>query len=830
MTSPGSNEDVYRSLFDSMDAAFTLGEAVRDAAGRVVDYRFLAINQAMEQLLGLRRAEVVGKMRSELMPADPEMLQMLAAVVDNGQTMRTERHSPLLDRWLSLAIFPQGQDRFATWSQDTTEQRRAALQRAAARTALHKSEQRMRLAIRATRMVTWEWLPESDLITTSDNFAELYGLPALSGADAGFALVLEEDKGAHLAKVRRIAIAGGTYDSEFRIRRPSDGQLVWLEERAEAQVNDRGTVERVIGVTLDISERKRTEQALRESEELHTFLLKLSDALRAQSDASTVKDEAARITGEYLRSAWTYYAEGDWPLTQLTVEGCHARAGVPSLDGVYPIASFGFRAQLEAGRPVAVPDFYADPRLARDSRARFGQLGMRSFAAAPIVKDGSLRAVMIVADTRQRNWSEHELRLLLEVVERTWASLERARAEAALRASEASLKLADRAKDEFLAVLGHELRTPLAAITLWGGLLRTASSLPAELSPAVQAILQSATAQSRVVDDLLDLSRLVTGKLQLTPESFDIEGVARAILDLVRPGARAKQLTLAFEATPGLGQAFLDLGRLRQVLLNLLSNAIQFTPEGGTVTLRLRADDDFVEAEVADNGEGIAPEFVAHLFERFRQADMGETRRHGGLGIGLALSRQLVELQGGTISAHSDGVGSGATFRVRLPRGRATDRGHDGVLARAGMASVAEPLQGATVLLVEDDASTLAAMETTLAGAGATVHAVQSGTAALEVLESNDIPGRLMVLVSDLGLAQMSGYELVQRVGVLRQADGRPPIAACAVSAHASETDRHRAVEAGFDIYVTKPITPEQLVEAVSDLLQIARDAAEVVA
>ena len=396
----------------------------------------------------------------------------------------------------------------------------------------------------------------------------------------------------------------------------------------------------------------------------------------------------------------------------------------------------------------------------------------------------------------------------------------------AVTAAHTDAKLANKAKDEFLTTLGHELRTPLAAILLWAGALRSGAVSTTELDRALEAIVQSAESQSRLVDDLLDLSRLTSGNLSLAPRAVVVENVARAAVDVIQRTALEKGVKLEVDVPESLGAARLDPARLKQVLWNLLSNAVKFTPRGGSVTLHLRKQGGSLLAEVADTGEGIAVEFMPHVFERFRQADMGETRQHAGLGIGLAISRQLVELQGGTIEAHSEGPGRGAVFRVRLPwREPDLASPKEGATAPATMSRSA--LRGVTVLLVEDDAATREAMLWALTRAGAAVVPVGSGAEALSVLDAvergerqRDAPD---VMVCDLGLPGMSGDELIRRVVERRRARGERLLPACAVSAHARDVDRQRAVQSGFDLYLAKPVAPERLIEAVADLRDVSR-------
>ncbi|MET0411679.1 MAG: ATP-binding protein [Polyangiaceae bacterium] len=434
-------------------------------------------------------------------------------------------------------------------------------------------------------------------------------------------------------------------------------------------------------------------------------------------------------------------------------------------------------------------------------------------------KDGS-RSWMVFAGAALGDGTVVEY--CIDVSERKRAEAALRAREDALRASEARLQRAGKAKDDFLGTLGHELRTPLAAITLWARVIRSGAVPPVELGRALDLIIDSAATQTRLVDDLLDLSRLASGKLTLTPIDVLVEDAARSAIELLHPEAEAKGVTLALEVAEPLGRAVLDVARLRQVLWNLLSNSIKFTAAGGAVTLKLAKSNGSLQVEVSDTGEGIPAEFMPHLFERFSQADMSVTRPHGGLGIGLALCRHLVELQSGTIEAHSAGPGRGATFRVRLPWVAPEPLVASEPPSRP-LAAGPRPLTGVTVLLVEDDEHTLAGMRIALERAGSRVIAQDSAVATLATFEVLQAAGTPLLLVADMVLPKMSGYELIERITKLQRARGLPPIPACAVSGHARDDDRERAISAGFDMYLVKPVTPERLVEAVRDLTQIAR-------
>ena len=378
-------------------------------------------------------------------------------------------------------------------------------------------------------------------------------------------------------------------------------------------------------------------------------------------------------------------------------------------------------------------------------------------------------------------------------------------------------------KDEFLATLSHELRTPLTSILGWAKLMRT-ENFDAQLSNrALEIIERSAVAQSQLINDLLDVSRIITGKLRLSAQPVELAPVVAAAVDSLRPTADARgvQLEMLLDATAG--QVSGDADRLQQVIWNLLSNAIKFTPKDGRVTIQLHRLDSQIEIMIEDTGQGISAEFLPYIFDRFRQADGSITREHGGLGLGLAIVRHLVELHGGTIQAHSDGANLGSTFHVRLPL-IAPRHGTDPNGAAARHASVAvdgearnareDLLKGLRVLVVDDDPDTRSLLVTMLQQGGAeNVAAFESATEALGALT------RLApdVLVSDIGMPNVDGYELIRQIRALPAADGgRVP--AAALTAYATPYDRQRAIDAGYNLHIAKPVEPRELNAAIARL------------
>jgi signal transduction histidine kinase/ActR/RegA family two-component response regulator len=392
---------------------------------------------------------------------------------------------------------------------------------------------------------------------------------------------------------------------------------------------------------------------------------------------------------------------------------------------------------------------------------------------------------------------------------------------AARQEAEASSRI----KDEFLATVSHELRTPMNAILIWANLLTERGHDRALVHQGLSAIARSAAAQAKLIEDLLDVSRAISGKLQIDVRDVDIESVARAAVDVIRPAAEAKGVVLQVSCPSGI-VVRVDPDRMQQVLWNLLSNAVKFTPDRGRVSLKVMRDRRLLRVEVSDTGRGISSEFLPHVFERFRQAEIGAKRLQGGLGLGLAISRQLVELHGGVIEVDSQGEGLGTVFTVELPIAleRSMSQAEMTRPDVSGANLVSRSLEGVRALLVEDDANSREAMACVLERHGARVRSVDSGAAAMAALSAehaNDAPS---IVLSDLGLPKMDGCELLARIQSLYKARGERAPPAAAVTAYVSSAERTRALAAGFSMYVAKPVAPERLVAVAKDLAARARE------
>ncbi|WP_242067352.1 ATP-binding protein [Leptolyngbya sp. FACHB-711] len=414
-------------------------------------------------------------------------------------------------------------------------------------------------------------------------------------------------------------------------------------------------------------------------------------------------------------------------------------------------------------------------------------------------------------EIRQRKRAEEERAQLLVQEQKARAEAEKARAEA---------ENLNRLKDEFLSTVSHELRTPLNAILGWSQILRTKRVDEATMNRALETIGRNARSQAQLVDDLLDISRIITGKIRLDVQTVELLPVIEAAMDTVRPTADAKNIRLQSVLDPAAGPVLGDSERLQQIVWNLLSNAIKFTSKHGRVQVCLQRINSHVEIVVADTGQGISAEFLPYVFERFRQADSSITRSFGGLGLGLAIVRQLVELHGGTVHAESPGEGQGSTFTVKLPlmavglTAIEPERVHPAVGGSVPF-DCSPRLDGLRILIVDDDADIRDLLTYTLEVCGAEVMAAVSADDAISALTASSTP--MDILISDIGMPDEDGYALLRRVRALEPENGGK-IPAIALTAYARTQDRRAALLAGFQSHVAKPVEPAELIAVIANL------------
>jgi len=497
---------------------------------------------------------------------------------------------------------------------------------------------------------------------------------------------------------------------------------------------------------------------------------------------------------------------------------------------------FGYTAEEAIGKSVTmlIPDDHIDEEPAILARLRVGER-IEHYETVRLTKDGrlidiSLTVSPIIGPNGQIVGASKIARDITEqrqgrkALDAAYDAANRARAEAEQAAAETErlyqkAEESSRLKEEFLATISHELRTPLSAILGWTRMLRLGQLSEEDETKALDTIERNARAQAQLIDDLLDVSRIITGKLRMDVQPADPNSFIDAAVEAVRPAAEAKGVRVQKVMDTGAVSIPGDPVRLQQVVWNLLSNAIKFTPRGGRVQIRSQRVNSHLEIVVSDTGQGIAPDFLPHVFDRFRQADQKTSRQHGGMGLGLAIVRHLVELHGGTVSAHSGGVDKGSTFTVMLPispvyqvdasGGRVHPAARDLLPAN----DMADRLDGMTILVVDDEPDTRELLKQGLEYCGATVRLAGSAAAALAALESN-VPD---VLISDIGMPGIDGYDLIRQIRTLQTAHGRR-VAAIALTAYTRVEDRLHALRAGYDMHVPKPVELTELCAVAASL------------
>jgi signal transduction histidine kinase/ActR/RegA family two-component response regulator len=414
----------------------------------------------------------------------------------------------------------------------------------------------------------------------------------------------------------------------------------------------------------------------------------------------------------------------------------------------------------------------------------------------------TLGAITFVSSSPDRRYDDHDLRTAVELARRAAYAIDNARLYR--HAQEAN-----RAKDEFLATLSHELRTPMTATLGWATMLRMRDISPENFHLAVETIERSTRAQAKLIDDILDVSRVVTGKLQLTMVPVSLTSIVEAAVETIRPSIDAKSIHLQLQLSEIDGVAVGDAGRLQQVIWNLLSNSVKFTPAGGAIAITVDQTSSGARIIVRDTGMGIARKFLPYIFERFRQADSSATRAHGGLGLGLAIVKNIVELHGGNVIAESDGEGKGAMFTITLPLTTASSQA---ALKAAPISTPAMSLAGVSVLLVEDEDDTRQMLTAALQNFGAAVTAVSSAPAAMDVLRAHQ-PN---VVVSDIGMPGEDGCTMMLKIRA-GAAGGSTNVPAIALTAYARAEDRIRIQASGFGFHLSKPVDPMTFVRTVRE-------------
>ena len=639
-----------------------------------------------------------------------------------------------------------------------------------------------------------------------------------------------------LARLRK----GERIEHYETVRARKDGTLINISLSVSPIVGPDGKIIGASKIARDITERKQAEQALREQAEIIETVNRIGQTLAAELDqqklVQAVTDAGTEISGAHF---------GCFFFNVMNEEGAsdmlYTLSGVPEeafLHFPMPRATDLFGPTFRGEGTILIPDVKKDPRYGKNSPyygMPEGRLPVTSYMAVPVTsRAGEVYGGLFFGHPKGDVFTERSARIVEGLAAQVSIALENARLyEAADRARVDAEKVAEekeqlyheaqhasRLKDEFLATVSHELRTPLNAILGWSHMLRTRSFSTDEMAKALDTIERNARAQAQLIEDLLDVSRIITGTVRLDVRPVEPSGFIEAAIDSLRPAADAKGVRVQKIMDTGAASVSGDPVRLQQVVWNLLSNAIKFTPKGGRVQIRLERINSSVEIAVADNGAGITPEFLPYVFDRFRQADQRSTRHHGGLGLGLAITRHLVELHGGSVRAESSGEGQGSTFTVRLPvlpvyKNGVDQRIHTATRDTLPPYACPERLDGLKVLVVDDEVDAQELLRVAISERGAhvtTAGSVQEALACIEK-ESPDL------LISDIGMPDEDGYELIRRVRAF-PAEGGGRVPAIALTAYARAEDRMKALRSGYQMHVPKPVEMGELITVAASLIQ----------
>ncbi|QSJ15710.1 PAS domain S-box protein [Nostoc sp. UHCC 0702] len=741
-------------------------------------YQYVSLGGAA--VLGWTPEEMVGKTWQELNFA-PDMFANMRQVdsqrekvMTTGQPIRAEAEYNAADgvhcyEYILAPLYSPEQTNagIIAISRDISERKRTEQ-------ALRESEQRLRLAQRAAKIGTWEWNLHTDEVSWSEGIWDLLGLEIATeepSVKLWVDFIHPDDRPRIMEVVEEVLAEGKEYYDEFRIIR-RDHRVIWLASKGQIIRDADGQVERFLGVNIDISQRKQAEEVRRESEERFQAFMAHSPAAAWISD---VDGQIIYLSPTYVKTFGLFTQDA---IGKTVFELFDMEFATQFLNNIQTVAKTN----------QVLETIELAPRL----DGTIGDFLVYKFPIADLSGQSLVGGVAIDVTSRRRAEEEREELLLRE------------------QAAREAAETANRIKDEFLAVLSHELRTPLNPILGWIKLLRTRQLDEAQKAIALETIERNAQLQTQLIGDLLDVSRILQGKFTLNISPVDLAATIAAAKETVRLAAEAKSIQMHTEIAPDVQPFMGDASRLQQVVWNLLTNAVKFTPTDGEVKIKLESTKTYTQIQVSDTGKGITPEFLPYVFETFRQADSATTRKFGGLGLGLAIVRHIVEMHGGTVHADSKGEDQGATFTVKLPLSATVIEPNQ----NKNLPKISLNLRGVRVLTVEDEQDTRELLVFTIGQYGAQVTAAASAREALEIFKQFQPD----ILVCDIAMPEMDGYTLIRQIRTWPKEQGGQ-IKAIALTAYAGESDQKQALAAGFQRHLSKPVDPEELVEAIASLI-----------
>lgn len=807
-------------------------------------WNYTYVNDRVLAVVGCSREELLGKNIWQLFPdtVDTLFYTEVHRAVAEQTPVHFEYFYPASDRWFENHVYP-APDGVSLLVAEITDRKRSEAERQQAERALQEAEQRLRLAMAAADLGIWDFDPSTGKLAWDDCCKAMFGLPPDTeiNYDSFLAGLHPDDRDSVDQTVQWTlnSESGGNLNIEYRTVGFADGIERWVVARGQAFFNQAGAAIRFVGTVLNITERKQAEAKIRQQshrlQRLSEASLTINSTLSLSEIVHLITEQSRNIIGAH-QSVTSMAIHQNWNQAIHTISLSEKYAqwqnyvAKPDGSGIYAIV-----CQMQRPMRLTQAELEAHPAWRGFGKEAAYHPPMRGWLAAPLTsRNGDNIGLIQLSDKDEGDFTAEDEAILVQLAQMAAAAIDKA------YLYEESQRT-NRIKDEFLAVLSHELRTPLNPILGWSKLLRSGKLDQTRTTHALETIERNAKLQTQLIEDLLDVSRILQGKLNLNMIPVPMVSTIEAALETVQLAAEAKSIELRFtilepdseqsesnlepenlepeNQTTGDVFQFQVLGdsaRLQQVVWNLLSNAVKFTPEGGKIDIQLSQSNSQVQLIVKDTGRGIAPQFLPYVFEYFRQADGTTTRTFGGLGLGLAIVRHLVELHGGTVQAESLGENQGATFTVRLPlKKTANVEDEPTQMANGHFLPLNLLLTDVQILLVDDDVDSRSLIAFTLEQAGAKVCAVASAAEALLALGQS----KFDVLLSDIGMPEMDGYTLMQQIRAVSTAqNGQIP--AIALTAYAGEINQKQALAAGFQMHLSKPVDIGKLVESIDRLIQ----------
>jgi PAS domain S-box-containing protein len=793
---------------------------------------FVRMNDTELEWLGYTRDEVVGKknfadlLTPESLPSfDKNFPRFMAAgAIQDLEFDLVRKDGTILPVLISATAIKDQNGNFLMSRSvvyDMAERKRAE-------EAIRQSESRLRQLADAMPQIVYTCGPDGMADYINRRWFEYSGRAVEQSMGNFWTDVIHPDDRERAGLLWQEAVkTASQFEAEFRLR-CKDGRYRWHLSRAIPVRNERGRVVKWIGTSTDIHDRKEAEaereQLLAREQAARSEVEHAAESIRrlqAVTDSTLGRFALDDLLREMLGRVRGLLEADSVAILLLTEDGRSlvVRAAIGFDEegiGVRVRIGEGIAGSIAAQRAPLILEDIAAAHVANPILRK----GARSLIGAPLIVEGRLIGVIHADTILARRFTESELRLLQLAADRIALAIEQTRLYEVEKQARRQAEDSNRMKDEFLALVSHELRSPLNAMLGYARLLRFGSLDPQRTKNAVDVIERGGRVQTQLIDDLLDTARIISGKLRLEVGPVDLVPVIEAAVQTIYPAAIAKGITIKTDLKPKVGQITGDAERLQQVVWNLLSNAVKFTPNGGQVEIRLEREDPHICIIVSDTGKGISPEFLPYVFDRFRQADASSTRRYGGLGLGLSLVKYLVELHGGTIEASSNGEGKGSTFKALLPV-PAVSRSREPETAAVTATAIDSRkaiLAGVRALVVDDEDDARELLKTVMAQYGADVVAARSASEAFEIITTAQEQKRPDVMVTDLGMPDEDGYSLLRRV---RQWDLQHGLytPAVALTAFGRLEDRKRALTAGFQMHVAKPVEPDELAFMIASIV-----------